>query len=63
MHGLPHSMPDNDEEVQKHVQEVFGFCPCLWQIQVVCAILAGDDVITIVPTGSGKSLTYWMPQA
>ena len=61
MPGLPHSMPDNDEEVQKHVQEVFGFCPCLWQIRVVRAILAGDDVITIAPTGSGKSLTYWMP--
>jgi superfamily II DNA helicase RecQ len=54
-------MPDNDEEVQKQVREVFGFCPCLWQIWVVRAILAGDDVITIAPTGSGKSLTYWMP--
>jgi hypothetical protein len=43
-------MPDNDKEVQKHVEEVFGFHPCLWQIQVVHAILA-DDVITIVPTG------------
>jgi superfamily II DNA helicase RecQ len=21
----------------------------------------GDDVITIAPTGLGKSLTYWMP--
>ena len=61
MPGLPHSMPDNDKEVQKHVQEVFGLCPCLWQIWVVCAILAGDNVITIAPTGSGKSLTYWMP--
>ena len=25
------------------------------------AILDGKDVITIAPTGSGKSLTYWMP--
>jgi hypothetical protein len=33
-------MPDNDKAVQKHVQEVFGFCPCLWQIQIVHAILA-----------------------
>jgi superfamily II DNA helicase RecQ len=24
-------------------------------------ILNGDDVITIAPTGSGKSMTYWMP--
>jgi superfamily II DNA helicase RecQ len=27
----------------------------------VRAILDGGDVITIAPTGSGKSLTYWMP--
>ena len=24
-------------------------------------MLAGDNVITIAPTGPGKSLTYWMP--
>jgi hypothetical protein len=56
-----HTMPDSDEEVQRDVEKVFGFKPCLWQIQVVRAILAGKDVITIAPTGSGKSLTYWMP--
>jgi hypothetical protein len=61
MPGLPHSMPDNDEEVQKHVEEVFGFRPYLWQIRVVRAILAGNDMITIALTGSRKSLTYWMP--
>jgi superfamily II DNA helicase RecQ len=59
--SLPHSMPENDEEDQKHIEEVFGFHPYLWQIQVVHAILTGDDVITIAPTGSGKSLTYWIP--
>ena len=31
------------------------------KIHVICTILAGMDVITIAPTGSGKSLTYWMP--
>ena len=56
-----HTMPDSDEEVQRYVEKVFGFKPCLWQIQVVRPILAGEDVITIAPTGSGKSLTYWMP--
>ena len=34
---------------------------CLWQIKVVCKILVQDDVIMIAATGSGKSLTYWMP--
>ena len=38
------------------------FKPCLWQISVVVrAVLAGEDVITVAPTGSGKSLTYWIP--
>jgi superfamily II DNA helicase RecQ len=54
-------MPKSDEDVQIQVEQVFGFRPCLWQIRVVHAILAGKDVIPIAPTGSGKSLTYWMP--
>ena len=54
-------MPESDEEVQRQVEEVFGFKPCLWQIRVVRAVLAGEDVITVAPTGSGKSLTYWIP--
>ena len=54
-------MPKSDEDVQIQVEQVFSFRPCLWQIRVVRAILAGEDVITIAPTGSGKSLTYWMP--
>ena len=54
-------MPESDEDVQIQVEQVFGFRPCLWQIRVVRAILAGKDVIPIAPTGSGKSLTYWMP--
>lgn len=61
MTGLCHTMPDSDEQVQKDVEQVFGFKPCLWQIRVVRAVLAGEDVITIAPTGSGKSLTYWIP--
>ena len=56
-----HTMPDSDEEVQRDIEKVFGYKPCLWQIRVVRAILNGGDVITIAPTGSGKSLTYWMP--
>jgi len=57
----PHTMPDSDKEVQRQVQQAFGIYPCLWQIRVVRAVLAGSDVITIAPTDSGKSLTYWMP--
>jgi hypothetical protein len=42
-----HTMPDNDKETQMQMEEAFGVRPCLWQIKVVCKILAQDDVITI----------------
>ncbi|KAJ7037743.1 P-loop containing nucleoside triphosphate hydrolase protein, partial [Mycena alexandri] len=36
--------------------------PCLWQLKVVRAILKRDkDVASIAATGSGKTLTFWMP--
>ncbi|KAF8214748.1 P-loop containing nucleoside triphosphate hydrolase protein, partial [Mycena galopus ATCC 62051] len=35
---------------------------CLWQIKIVRAILKHDrDVASIAATGSGKTLTFWMP--
>ena len=61
MPNLSHTMPDSDEEVQDQVEAMFGFHPCPWQIHVVHAIQNGNDVITIAPTGSRKSMTYWMP--
>ena len=51
-------MPESDEEVQRQVEEVFGFKPCLWQICVIQAVLAGKDVIIVAPMGSGKSLAH-----
>jgi hypothetical protein len=60
MHNLLHTMPYSNEEVRDQVEAVFGFCPCLWQICVVHAILHGDD-ITIAPMRSRKSMTYQMP--
>ena len=43
MAGLAHTMPESDKEVQRQVEEVFGFKPCFWQICVVHAILAGEE--------------------
>ena len=43
MPGHLHTMPQSDEDVQIQVEQVFGFCPHLWQICVVCAILTGKD--------------------
>lgn len=54
-------MPESDLKVQEGIKEFFGIQPCLWQIHIAQAVLAGDDVVTIAPTGLGKSLTYWIP--
>ncbi|KAI5988180.1 hypothetical protein EDD15DRAFT_2107553, partial [Pisolithus albus] len=36
--------------------------PCQWQLRVAETILKGEkDVICIVGTGMGKTLTFWMP--
>ena len=43
------------------MKEVFGFRPCLIQAKDVLAQLERKDVITIAPTGFGKTLTFWMP--
>jgi ATP-dependent DNA helicase RecQ len=47
----------------EHVlREVFGlddFRP--GQADVVEAMLAGRDVLSVAPTGSGKSISYWVP--
>ena len=58
---LSHHLPETDREVQEKVKEVFGFTPCLWQIHIIRTVLNSDDVIPIARTGSGKSITYWIP--
>ena len=52
------SLPDIREATKKK----FGCDPCLWQMKIAQAILKGDrDVILTSATGSGKTLTFWMP--
>jgi hypothetical protein len=55
-----HTMPDDNVQVQREVEDRTGIRPCIWQIEVVRKVLEGVDVITIAATGSGKSLCYWM---
>jgi ATP-dependent DNA helicase RecQ len=47
---------------ERVLREVFGldeFRP--GQADVVAAMLAGRDVLSVAPTGSGKSISYWVP--
>src|SRR5258707_12672791 len=47
---------------ERTLREVFGldaFRP--GQSDVVAAMLAGRDVLSVAPTGSGKSISYWVP--
>ncbi|VVM18542.1 ATP-dependent DNA helicase RecQ [uncultured Gammaproteobacteria bacterium] len=47
---------------QQTLQEVFGFDSFRpLQEQAVDKILAGEDVLLILPTGGGKSLCYQLP--
>jgi superfamily II DNA helicase RecQ len=38
-----------------------GLTPCTWQHQSAHNQLENKDVFTISPTGSGKTLTFWIP--
>src|SRR6267154_5366199 len=53
-------------EIRQKTWEILGYRPCLWQICIVAAILKYDKaackaIVAIAATGSGKTLTFWMP--
>ncbi|KAJ3775008.1 P-loop containing nucleoside triphosphate hydrolase protein [Lentinula raphanica] len=54
------NLPKSDEEIRNQAFALFGKYPCLWQIQAARAIFEGKDVLMVAPTGSGKSLAYWL---
>ncbi|KAG1839244.1 hypothetical protein F4604DRAFT_1940881 [Suillus subluteus] len=46
--------------LKKLVETSFGFTPCTWQLDSAPSQLEKKDVFTISPTGSGKTLTFWI---
>jgi len=58
-------VPVSDEEraaVLDAVERLFGFRDVLpGQLETIASVLRGEDVLTILPTGGGKSLCYQLP--
>src|SRR5438067_12476707 len=52
-------MVDQAEQVLREVFGLDAFRP--GQAEVVAAMLARRDVLSVAPTGSGKSISYWVP--
>ncbi|KAI0689288.1 P-loop containing nucleoside triphosphate hydrolase protein [Cytidiella melzeri] len=50
------------EVIRRKGEGFFGCRPCLWQAELDQAILDGTkDVVAVSGTGSGKTLTFWLP--
>ncbi|KIK77048.1 hypothetical protein PAXRUDRAFT_779201 [Paxillus rubicundulus Ve08.2h10] len=47
--------------MQSVVQDKFGLRPCACQLQSAQYQLESKDVFTVSPTGSGNTLTFWIP--
>jgi superfamily II DNA helicase RecQ len=43
------------------VEATYGVRPCVFQVRSAQEQLRRKDVITIAPTGAGKTLTFWIP--
>jgi RecQ family ATP-dependent DNA helicase len=57
--GIP---PQQGELVAALLQKAFGFSSFRANQEAVCrAVIAGRDVLLVMPTGSGKSLCYQLP--
>jgi len=52
------------DDARRALRETFGFADFLpGQTEILEAVLAGRDVLAVMPTGSGKSLLYQLPAA
>lgn len=60
MSALQYTIPDASV-IEDAVEVNFNIAPCIFQLQCAQAQLDRKDVITIAPTGVGKTLMFWIP--
>ncbi|KAH9942663.1 P-loop containing nucleoside triphosphate hydrolase protein [Amylocystis lapponica] len=48
------------KRIRELVKKKFNKRACLWQIKVALALYKGKDVVAIVATGLGKTLSFWI---
>jgi ATP-dependent helicase YprA (DUF1998 family) len=46
------------DQMREVVNGRFGFTPCAWQLEAALTQLRQQDLVTLAPTGSGKTLTF-----
>ncbi|KAG1848875.1 hypothetical protein F4604DRAFT_1973383 [Suillus subluteus] len=60
MSALRYEVPTLDD-LKKLIETSIGLTPCVWQLHSALSQLERKDVFTISPTGSSKTLTFWIP--
>ncbi|KAG0693550.1 hypothetical protein DFH29DRAFT_1007206 [Suillus ampliporus] len=60
MSALQYDIPD-DATIKATVETRYNIRPCNFQVQSAVEQLKRKDVITIAPTGAGKTLMFWIP--
>ncbi|KAF6749506.1 P-loop containing nucleoside triphosphate hydrolase protein [Ephemerocybe angulata] len=51
----------SEDAIRTLVHETFNKRACKWQIDAAIAVLRGHHVMTCSRTGSGKTLSFWIP--
>lgn len=51
----------SDNEIRTQTEKTFGKRPCQFQIELCKAQLRREHIISVAATGSGKTLSYFMP--
>ena len=49
------------KELQDESKDHFHVHTCIWQCRVVLKLLAKKSIVSISATGSGKTMTFWLP--